>query len=175
MLNFFQSLFSMKTRICSTCDQEKELTEYHRDTKGKDGYCARCRICKNTSRKPKPKSNKAKVLPNLHISQSLVKPFKVKIEPAGEEDVEETLRQAKKPMTEQEFVQGKVSGFTFPISKQDYSIEFFIKKLSQYSHFSLCFDRYGKIILRVHRDPFRQHKGTDLKKLLQEAASSIKE
>lgn len=42
----------MTQRICTKCHANKPLTEYHADSKGRDGRAARCRDCKNGSNKP---------------------------------------------------------------------------------------------------------------------------
>lgn len=43
----------MLFRTCSKCGVQKAMSHYHRDSKGKDNYSARCKVCKNSSRKPK--------------------------------------------------------------------------------------------------------------------------
>ncbi len=47
------NLFSSKPmeRICTKCKENKPISEYHKDTKGALGYAARCKTCKNGSRK----------------------------------------------------------------------------------------------------------------------------
>jgi gas vesicle protein len=41
----------MKTRICTKCEENKPITDFHKDTKGAGGYATRCKICKNNSKK----------------------------------------------------------------------------------------------------------------------------
>ena len=35
------------TKVCSKCETEKSLNEYHKESSQKSGYCSYCKLCKN--------------------------------------------------------------------------------------------------------------------------------
>ena len=39
-------------RTCTKCSKAKPLSEYHNDSKGRDGKAAACKICRNSLKKP---------------------------------------------------------------------------------------------------------------------------
>jgi len=41
----------MNSKTCTLCQKSKSISEYHKDTKGTDGFAARCKTCKNASRR----------------------------------------------------------------------------------------------------------------------------
>jgi len=38
-------------KICHTCQQAKELTEFHKDRTAKDGLASSCKICRNSRKR----------------------------------------------------------------------------------------------------------------------------
>ena len=52
----------MKTKVCTKCKVEKEVTEFCKDVKGKDGLRANCKICCAEEKKEYYKNNREKVL-----------------------------------------------------------------------------------------------------------------
>jgi hypothetical protein len=51
----------MKTKICSKCNIEKELSEFSKDKSKKDGLCSQCKICRNEHFEIYKKNNKNKI------------------------------------------------------------------------------------------------------------------
>lgn len=47
----------IKTKICTKCNKEQSLTEYHKNKQGKDGRQPRCRTCLHTAQREYRKSN----------------------------------------------------------------------------------------------------------------------
>src|ERR1039457_1664515 len=50
-----------KTKVCTKCKEEKEITEFGKSSKSKDGTYSLCRICNNERTKEYYKNNKEKI------------------------------------------------------------------------------------------------------------------
>jgi len=61
----------MKTKICTKCNLEKSIAEFHVNNLGKDGYHCQCKECKNIYKKEYNKINQNKRqeyrLKNKHV------------------------------------------------------------------------------------------------------------
>jgi len=51
----------MKTKVCSKCEEEKDLSEFYKQKKKKDGLRSQCKTCMNDFNKEYGKLNKEKV------------------------------------------------------------------------------------------------------------------
>lgn len=51
-------------RICSKCQEEKDTANFRRDAKGRDGFSAQCKLCRNKTDAAWIKNNPAKVSAN---------------------------------------------------------------------------------------------------------------
>ena len=48
-------------KICHTCQQAKELTEFHKDRTAKDGLASSCKICRNAAKRNTTKFTSVKL------------------------------------------------------------------------------------------------------------------
>lgn len=78
--------FNSKTRVCTKCNEHKTLSCYHKDTKGKDGFSARCISCRNGLRKVSTLSKQES--PKKEPERASVDPVKI---PVVSENILEAL------------------------------------------------------------------------------------
>jgi hypothetical protein len=48
-------------KFCSACGETKEIELFYRDKKSKDGYCHKCKSCKNAQMQRYEKENREKL------------------------------------------------------------------------------------------------------------------
>lgn len=61
------------TKICTKCKIEKELTDFHKDKKNKDGFSNRCKECAREYSKRYRKENKERLINNKKIYRKVNK------------------------------------------------------------------------------------------------------
>ena len=172
-------------RICSLCEYNKPITQYHADSKGRGGYAARCKDCRNAKRRKRmyPGSS-GHVLNKTFIYESgatkdLV-PTSVDLNPFNKKLTKSEARrleiQKQKP-TNQVINDGLDNLYGKPfkvkINAGEYDLdEVFASLIVKFnSHFVLSVSKNGKTVMNVHCKPERTFKGLNVRECVEKALS----
>lgn len=150
------SLFKPKSKRCFTCGVPQLFEDFHKDRTSKDGYAASCKGCRNAKRR-KPLSEKA--LMDLEEITGWVdadgKP--VILEKVSIEEHEKFLRPT----------------IHVPIKGHCDIRDLFQAITDRHqSFYTISVSKAGQITLQTHGEPKRVWKGTDPKRVLEEASAS---